>query len=140
MRCRHLTTMSPICTMPPLTSTLPLDGTALLNEVPSLKYRWIMVKVHVSVGLLWYSVFPSVQIMNILSDSLEERVNTSPLSIALLCKKILLQALTRALEGEGQILPIYFSRISQNGGVQRRRFRHSCLEFNNTCCVKILTS
>ena len=65
--------------MPPLTSTLPLDGTTLLSEVPSLKYRWIIVGVHVSVGLLWYSVFLSVHIIdvvNILSNSFEEWVNT----------------------------------------------------------------
>ena len=90
--------------MLPLTSTLPLDGTALISEVPSLKYRWIIVEVHVSVELLWYSVFLGVHIIdvvNILSDSFEEWANTYPLSICLysVINKLRLQALTLALLG-----------------------------------------
>ena len=90
--------------MPPLTSTLPLDGMALLSEMPSIKYRWIIVEVHVSVGLLWYSVFLNVHIIdvvNILSDSFEEWVNTYPLSICLysVIRDLILQALTLAFLG-----------------------------------------
>ena len=49
--------------------------------------------------------------------------------------------LTRALEGGGGrfIPPHLFFPDVKNGGAQRRRFWHTCLEFNNTSCVQILT-
>ena len=105
--------MPPISIMAPLTSTLPLDGTALLSEMPSLKFRWIIVEVHVSVGFLWYSVFLSVHIIdvvNILSDSFEEWVNTYPLSICLysVIRNLRLQALTLALLGGSNGPPPWF--------------------------------
>ena len=55
---------------------------------------------------------------------------------------MLLHVNTRTGGGRGQILPPppIFPGYLKNGGAQRSRFWHTCLEFHNTSCVQILTS